>query len=490
MKNTIYSVSKMASQHPERTAYKEYNYQISYQMLWHNSLCLYHNFKQSGCKQGEYIWINIQRGDLFVSAVMAAYMCGIHSCLIADDILASKPKEAGMEVSPDCLLNDDIIVEDYHKLAKETNPSLVISDCDVFSFCINGVQHQNISSVVDGKAEPEPIQLDLPPEYEDGKLIFFTSATTSNSKAVISTYGQFNFSELDMNNAFSNLNGITRTGYIKPFFSGEMSTLQEGGTIFFFDIKDDEQLIRISNDTLHIDHLLTNLFGLKRFNEIHNKHNLAFTSIEAVTITGGAMHRLSKIKAEETFPNAVITDMYGQTELGAISSIDSTEWYEDPYCVGYPSFFNRVQIMSKGETVPDGSIGDICVSSRFAYEGYIGQAVRNTPYVITGDIGYIKQGKLYYLGRRSEMINLDSKWYFVRQLEALLVETCPKNDVAVFAKDNFFYVYVASSDDDILVRMQDAISGLDTSLTDFCQIISVEKIEYSKNQKPILPTEA
>lgn len=38
------------------------------------------------------------------------------------------------------------------------------------------------------------------------------------------------------------------------------------------------------------------------------------------------------------FPNAKLLDLYGQTELGLISVIDSTEWCENEYCVGTPSF--------------------------------------------------------------------------------------------------------------------------------------------------------
>lgn len=51
------------------------------------------------------------------------------------------------------------------------------------------------------------------------------------------------------------------------------------------------------------------------------------------------MHQFLREKSVEVFPNAKLLDLYGQTELGLISVIDSTEWCENEYCVGTPSFF-------------------------------------------------------------------------------------------------------------------------------------------------------
>lgn len=484
MRNTIYSVSKVSRVYPDRIAYINGENSVSYSTIWRNTLCLYNYFISAQVTLGVYLWINISDAGIFLSAVMAAYMVGANCCLISEDIYFEPNRQKEISGPTSNLMNDDIIIEDCVTLAEVTKPVLFISDKDDFPFHIDNVAYENITVRLRESVDRVFDVKTIPKENDESQIIFFTSATTSSSKAVVSKYGQFNFAELELGNQAPVINAITRNGYIKPFFCSEASTLQEGNAIMSVDIKNDEELLRLADHK--VDHLLTNLYGTKRFIYIAQKYNVSYPQIQTVTITGGAINSTYKRKIEKIFPNAMIVDLYGQTELGSISSIDNTEWLESPYCVGRPSFFTKVQIMRDNQILPEGEIGDICVRSRFAFAGYLNHEKHTQEYVVTGDLGYLINNELFYLGRKSEKIDIGNKMIFARQIEEVILKANDDVDMAVFVRNNKFFIYVAEVEQGQIALFNEAIINFEKELDGCFKIILTEEIAYSKNQKPVM----
>lgn len=81
-----------------------------------------------------------------------------------------------------------------------------------------------------------------------------------------------------------------------------------------------------------------------------------------------------------------------------------------------------------GERLPEGHLGAIGVCAAGTFSGYWGDAeasrdVRVGAFVLTGDEGYLRDGELFWTGRRKERINLQGRKYdpseFERTLDAL-----------------------------------------------------------------------
>lgn len=95
--------------------------------------------------------------------------------------------------------------------------------------------------------------------------------------------------------------------------------------------------------------------------------------------------------------------------------------------VGRPYPGMRVAILSdEGETLPDGVVGEIALDSPSRMKGYLGnddatrQAVGDG-HLRTGDLGYLRNGELFWVGRVRERITVSGKKYDPSDFEASLL---------------------------------------------------------------------
>ena len=86
----------------------------------------------------------------------------------------------------------------------------------------------------------------------------------------------------------------------------------------------------------------------------------------------------------------------------------------------------EVRILDDGGTpLPDGEAGNICVRSGLVSNGYLwgddGQALRRFgDWYTVGDQGYLADGELHILGRRSDMIITSGKNVYPHEVELAL----------------------------------------------------------------------
>jgi acyl-CoA synthetase (AMP-forming)/AMP-acid ligase II len=86
---------------------------------------------------------------------------------------------------------------------------------------------------------------------------------------------------------------------------------------------------------------------------------------------------------------------------------------------------NRVRVVnSDGEDLPDGGVGEILIQSDSLFEGYYNrpdltaQAVRDGWYW-SGDLGFLREGELYVIGRKKDLIIVGGKNIYPQDVEEI-----------------------------------------------------------------------
>jgi long-chain acyl-CoA synthetase len=137
----------------------------------------------------------------------------------------------------------------------------------------------------------------------------------------------------------------------------------------------------------------------------------------------------------------VVTEYYGGTEGGFISTITSPEWLERPRSVGRPLPVIEVLVVdAEGRPCGPGEPGDLyfrsLLGSDFEYHNAPDktEAAHLEPGVGTlGDIGYLDEdGYLYLSDRRIDMIVSGGVNIYPAEVESVLAEHPAVLDVAVF----------------------------------------------------------
>jgi long-chain acyl-CoA synthetase len=137
----------------------------------------------------------------------------------------------------------------------------------------------------------------------------------------------------------------------------------------------------------------------------------------------------------------IVTEYYGGTEGGFISTITSQEWLERPGSVGRPLEVVEVLVVGPdGAPAAPGVAGDLyfrsLLGSRFEYHNAPEktEAAHLAPGVATlGDIGFLDDdGYLFLSDRRIDMIVSGGVNIYPAEIEAALVGAGPVVDAAVF----------------------------------------------------------
>jgi long-chain acyl-CoA synthetase len=137
----------------------------------------------------------------------------------------------------------------------------------------------------------------------------------------------------------------------------------------------------------------------------------------------------------------IVTEYYGGTEGGFISTISAAEWLARPTSVGRPLEVVEVLVVDdEGRALPAGVTGNLyfrsLLGSRFEYHGAPEktEAAHLQPGVATlGDIGHLDDdGYLHLSDRRIDMVVSGGVNIYPAEIEAVLVGAGPVVDAAVF----------------------------------------------------------
>ena len=140
------------------------------------------------------------------------------------------------------------------------------------------------------------------------------------------------------------------------------------------------------------------------------KHAVNFGKLHCTMWGGSMMTETDWKRCLDIFPD--LLSMYGSTESVVADQARGRNSYEEKLGnTGYPSTPNEVKIADeKGNAVPIGQIGEICVRSyRTAELRYIGQDIRSSMFeggwFRMGDYGKVDvKGRIVVIGRRHDTI--------------------------------------------------------------------------------------
>lgn len=164
-----------------------------------------------------------------------------------------------------------------------------------------------------------------------------------------------------------------------------------------------------------------------------NKDKLTFDlSSLAIALTGAAVLRGKyKKKILEYFPNAIVVDAFGQSEMAPVATmkVDGDVEAVEDRCVGEILDGLEMKVVDENnQPVPDGEIGEVCYRGASVMQGYYKdpektkQAIDADGFLHSGDLGYVKDGKFFVLERKKECINTGGEKVFPLEVEEILIE--------------------------------------------------------------------
>ena len=170
--------------------------------------------------------------------------------------------------------------------------------------------------------------------------------------------------------------------------------------------------------------------------EARARHDVS--SLKWVTHTGAPCPREVKQELMDWW-GPVVYETYGGTEVGTATLATPQDWLEHPGCVGVPTQGTRLAFYDEqGRRLPEGEVGEIYAHvpayADFTYLNHEEKrkSVEREGLVSLGDVGYLKEGRLYLCDRRSDMVISGGTNIYPAEIEMVLTQCPGVKDCAVF----------------------------------------------------------
>lgn len=291
-----------------------------------------------------------------------------------------------------------IPLERFKNIIRITNSSLIISDEDI---SIDNVKIKRLEDLELYKNDSDKIQ------NNSVAYIIFTSGSTGEAKGVPITYNNLNnfikwISSLYPLNEYKDVNVLNQAS-----FSFDLSVAD-----IYYSLYNNHTLISYSNynavfnvikrESINVCVMTPTFIKMLLLNDEFNISN--YPSLKCIYFCGEVLEKRSVLKLFERFPDISIINAYGPTEAtSAVCGILITKdiLNEDVLPVGdirnsatEISIINN-EIVLKGDSVFSGYLGN--------YKGGYYKDNGINAYK-TGDLGYIKNNKIYCKGRLDNQI--------------------------------------------------------------------------------------
>jgi len=157
------------------------------------------------------------------------------------------------------------------------------------------------------------------------------------------------------------------------------------------------------------------------------------TSSVKIALSGAAvLHADVKKEILSSFPNALLLDAFGQTEMAPVTTVrvDADEETLKERCVGKPVPGVEIKIVDEnGRELPPGETGEIWYRSESLMKGYLKDEKKTKEVILengwfkSGDLGYIgKNGEIYIVERKSECINTGGEKVYPGEVEEIIAK--------------------------------------------------------------------
>jgi len=175
---------------------------------------------------------------------------------------------------------------------------------------------------------------------------------------------------------------------------------------------------------------------LKLPREVRERYDVS--SLKWVTHTGAPCPKEVKLELMNWW-GPVIYETYGGTEVGTATLATPQDWLDHPGSVGVPTPGTRIAFYGEdGKPVPDGEPGEIYMRvPAYADFTYLNNpekrvSVERDGLISVGDVGYLKNGRLYLCDRRSDMVISGGTNIYPAEIEMVLTQCPGVKDCAVF----------------------------------------------------------
>ncbi len=285
----------------------------------------------------------------------------------------------------------------------------------------------------------------------DTYYIIFTSGSTGTPKGVIISY----------ENLDSCLNWLIDVTKIN-----DDSYIIYNQAIFSFDLSVADIYLSLATNSIHYignDISMTNLKEKMIDLEESNANMLVITpssaelfclsekfckdllpNLDQIIFCGEKLSRKLVDKLRARFPNTKIINMYGPTECTyAVTSVDITNLSDEIIPIGYAKGDVEISIVdSDNNILPDEQIGEIVISGASVGKGYLNYS--NDRFIsfnglnsfFTGDMGYKKDGLLYFTSRKDDQIKLRGYRIELSDIERTIEKVQGVKQVKVIAIKN------------------------------------------------------
>jgi len=174
--------------------------------------------------------------------------------------------------------------------------------------------------------------------------------------------------------------------------------------------------------------------------EENPKHGYDLTSLN-IGLSGASLLRAKyKRKLIKNFPNMLVFDAFGQTEMAPVATIklDAVEDTVTDRSVGKVLQGIDIKIIDEeGNEVSEGVTGEVCYKSDSVMLGYYRddektkEAIDDEGWLHSGDLGYTKNGELFTVERLKECINTGSEKVFPLEVEEVITDHPAVQEVCV-----------------------------------------------------------
>jgi acyl-CoA synthetase (AMP-forming)/AMP-acid ligase II len=160
--------------------------------------------------------------------------------------------------------------------------------------------------------------------------------------------------------------------------------------------------------------------------------SMALEKIPLVQITlGGEVVEQWVLDAlQERFPNARLVHIYATTELGRCFSVSDGR-------AGFPVRYLHQSTAERAEMrISDSELLVRSLNSMRSYDSYSGHEFHNADWFRTGDLVEIKEDRVHFIGRKSDVINVGGSKVHPLEIERVIRQIPGVYDVRVFAKSS------------------------------------------------------
>lgn len=387
MRSIVRSIHEHSIEFPDKTAIIATDMTVSYQKLWMYISGVAKTLIGKGITHGDRVILEAGYTVEYLVCCYGIQLAGAVDVPVEHGIPADRVAAISTEINPKMVLTGDHLLEQL------------------------GVTFDDFTA-----EESESVEF---PTEDMLQEILFTTGTTGKSKGVMVThYGQMNMCEANNRILDYSIDNVWLIPSPMNHAAGLRKThmsMVKGSTVLLMDGFKNLKLFFKNIADHHVTSLYLPPAGIhfiltlasKKLAELNDQLDFIYSS-------SAALPSGDKEKLIALLPDVRKFDAYGGSEVGAACYIDYNAIRGEKKCVGKPNPGVKITIVDEAYNPIESSEdnpGIIAIKSNTVTAGYWNEPELTAKTIIDGtiymsDLGYMKNGYLYLVGRRDDVINV------------------------------------------------------------------------------------